>query len=76
MTGRYKVFINRRLGRILVSGKPEDEVLINEGWKVIYEHQDWKNAFAYARDYADKHDYILEWYLEEEKEVLKDALIN
>jgi hypothetical protein len=76
MSPRYKVFVNRRVGRVLVSGKPEDEALIDEGWRVIHENNDWKAAFEFARDYADKHDYILEWYLEEEREVLKDALIN
>ncbi|BDR93350.1 hypothetical protein [Vulcanisaeta souniana] len=76
MTGRYKVFINRKMGRILVSGKSEDLSLIKEGWRIIYEDNDWKNAFEFARDYADKHDYVLEWYLEEESEVLKDAMVN
>ena len=61
----YRVFVNRRMGRVLVSGKPEDEALINEGWRVIHEEDDWESAFEFARDYADRHDYILEWYLEE-----------
>jgi len=61
----YRVYVNRRVGRVLVSGKPEDEALISEGWKVIREEGDWESAFEFARDYADRHDYILEWYLEE-----------
>ena len=76
MTHRYRVYVNRRMGRVLVSGKPEDEALINEGWKVIREEDDWRAAFEFARDYADKHDYILEWYVEEEMEVLKNVLTN
>jgi hypothetical protein len=63
----YRVYVNRRVGRVLVSGKPEDGELINEGWKVIHEEDDWRAAFEFARDYADRHDYILEWYLEESK---------
>ncbi len=76
MTGRYKVFINRKMGRVLVSGRSEDLALIGEGWRVIYEDDDWVSAFNYARDYADRHDYVLEWYLEEEREVLRDVLVN
>jgi hypothetical protein len=53
MSPRYKVFVNRRVGRVLVSGKPEDEALIDEGWRVIHENNDWRAAFEFARDYAD-----------------------
>ena len=61
----YRVYVNRRLGRVLVSGRPGDWGLINEGWEIIREEGDWESAFEFARDYADRHDYILEWYLEE-----------
>jgi len=76
MGPRYRVYVNRRMGRVLVSGKSEDEALINEGWKVIREENDWRAAFEFAREYADRHDYILEWYMEEEMEVLKNVLTN
>ncbi|MFB6470758.1 MAG: hypothetical protein TU36_005955 [Vulcanisaeta sp. AZ3] len=66
MSTRFRVLVNRRMGRVLVSGKPEDLELIREGWRVIHEDSNWRGAFEYARSYADKHDYILEWYLEEE----------
>jgi hypothetical protein len=64
----YRVYVNRRLGRVLVSGRPEDEELIREGWKIIREEGDWEVAFEFAREFADMHDYVLEWYLEEGSE--------
>jgi hypothetical protein len=62
----YRVLMHRRLGRILVSGKDDDS--INEGWELIYTSERWIDAYEYARNLADKYDYVLEWYLEEERQ--------
>lgn len=73
--GVYVVLINEGLGRILVSGRVEDRKLVREGWKIIYSSEKWEDAFRKARSIAEDRDYVLEWYLEEEKEVLK-ATVN
>ncbi|WP_369689096.1 hypothetical protein [Vulcanisaeta thermophila] len=74
----YRVLVNGRLGRVLVSGKPEDLSLVEFGWRVVYQDKDWRKAFEFARDYADERDYVLEWYLEEESEYYRGSqgLIN
>ncbi len=71
MTKTYRVYVNHKEGRVLVSGRDEDLGLIEEGWRVEFESNNWRNAYEYARDIADATDYILEWYLEEEVEFYK-----
>jgi len=70
----YRVIIDKRLGRVLVSGKDEDLKLTEEGWDIVFSAKRWIEAYEYARQIADKHNYILEWYMEEEKQEIK--LIN
>ncbi|OYT27235.1 MAG: hypothetical protein B6V02_00210 [Thermoprotei archaeon ex4572_64] len=62
----YRIMINKRMGRVLVTGKESDLELTNRGWKVVKEFDKWRDAYEYARKVANKFDYILEWYLEEE----------
>ncbi len=68
----YRIMINKRIGRVLVTGKESDLELISKGWKVIKEFEKWRDAYEYARKVADKLDYILEWYLEEEINSLRN----
>ncbi len=65
---RYRIFVNHVKGRVLVSGKDEDLELLKEGWTLQGEYSSWREAYRMGRAIADKYDYILEWYLEEEEQ--------
>lgn len=62
-TDVYRVLINEREGRILVTGRDEDLRLIEEGWDLVFETFDWDEAFELAMEIAD--DKVVEWYYEE-----------
>jgi hypothetical protein len=59
----YRVLVNEKEGRILVTGKEEDLRLLEEGWDLVFESFDWDEAFDFAVDMAD--DEIIEWYYED-----------
>jgi hypothetical protein len=59
----YRVLMNEKEGRILVTGKEEDLRLLEEGWDLVFESFDWDEAFDFAVDMAD--DEIIEWYYED-----------
>jgi hypothetical protein len=59
----YRVLVNEKEGRILVTGKEEDLRLLKEGWDLVFESFDWDEAFDFAVDMAD--DEIIEWYYED-----------
>ncbi|MCI4447063.1 MAG: hypothetical protein JHC20_04025 [Pyrobaculum sp.] len=59
----YRVLVNEKEGRILVTGKEEDLRLLEEGWDLVFESFDWDEAFDFAMDMAD--DEIIEWYYED-----------
>ncbi|MEZ0319438.1 MAG: hypothetical protein ABWK05_05545 [Pyrobaculum sp.] len=60
----YRVLINKREGRILVTGKEKDLALLDEGWDLAYESLDWDEAFEYAMEVAE--DEVVEWYYDEQ----------
>jgi hypothetical protein len=59
----YRVLVNEKEGRILVTGKEEDLRLLEDGWDLVFESFDWDEAFDFAMDMAD--DKIIEWYYED-----------
>jgi hypothetical protein len=59
----YRVLVNEKEGRILVTGKEEDLRLLEDGWDLVFESFDWDEAFDFAMDMAD--DEIIEWYYED-----------
>jgi hypothetical protein len=59
----YRVLVNEKEGRILVTGKEEDLRLLEDGWDLVFESFDWEEAFDFAMDMAD--DEIIEWYYED-----------
>jgi hypothetical protein len=59
----YRVLVNEKEGRILVTRKEEDLRLLEEGWDLVFESFDWDEAFDFAVDMAD--DEIIEWYYED-----------
>jgi len=59
----YRVLVNEKEGRILVTGKEEDLRLLEEGWDLVFESFDWDEAFDFAVNMAD--DEIIEWYYED-----------
>ena len=61
----FRIYVNEFSGRVLVSGKESDLELIEKGWKIVREFNNWKDAFNYALDIADRFDYVLEWYVDE-----------
>jgi hypothetical protein len=59
----YRVLVNEKEGRILVTGKEEDLRLLEDGWDLVFESFDWDEAFDFAMDMAN--DEIIEWYYED-----------
>jgi hypothetical protein len=59
----YRVLVNEREGRILVTGRERDLRLVEEGWDVVFESFDWDEAFDFAMDMAEEE--IVEWYYDE-----------
>lgn len=62
-TSVYRVLVNRKEGRILVTGKEEDLELLAKGWELLLESLDWEEAFEYALEIAG--DDIVEWYYDD-----------
>jgi len=62
-TYMYRVLVNEREGRILVTGRERDLRLVEEGWDVVFESFDWEEAFDFAMDMAEEE--IVEWYYDE-----------
>ncbi|MEL9990000.1 MAG: hypothetical protein QXP98_03440 [Thermoproteus sp.] len=61
----FRIFIDGRTWRVLISGKEEDLDLLDEGWELAGEYKDWASAYRVALRLADAHDMVLEWYVEE-----------
>jgi len=59
----YRVLVNEKEGKILVTGKEEDLRLLEDGWYLVFESFDWDEAFDFAMGIAD--DEIIEWYYED-----------
>jgi hypothetical protein len=59
----YRVLLNRKEGRILVTGREGDLRLLEEGWELVYESSRWSEAFAFAIDVAN--DETIEWYYDD-----------
>ncbi|GEM_PF-571294 len=64
----FRIFVNHDKGRVLVSGKENDLELLNQGWELAGTYSTWRDAYRAGRKLADKLDYVLEWYIEEELE--------
>ncbi|MEM1598438.1 MAG: hypothetical protein QXP31_05080 [Pyrobaculum sp.] len=60
----YRVLVNKKEGRILVTGKDRDLALLDEGWDLVFESLDWEEAFEYAMEVAE--DEVVEWYYDEQ----------
>ncbi len=58
----YKVYLNPAEKRILVTRRTIRE----GGWLILSRHATWEKAYRRAVYIADKLDFILEWFLEEE----------
>ncbi len=61
----YRVLVDRKGGRVLVTGRPSDVEKLKD-WEVVYEAERWDEAYEVALLIADEEDFVLEWYLEEE----------
>ncbi len=61
----FRVLVDERTWRVLVTGKEEDLDLLDEGWELAGEFGDWASAYKVALRLADVHDMVLEWYVEE-----------
>lgn len=59
----YWVLVDRKGGRVLVTGRPSDVEEL--GWEVVYETETWDEAYEAALLIADEEDLVLEWYLED-----------
>ncbi|MFN3803993.1 MAG: hypothetical protein ACK4SY_02955 [Pyrobaculum sp.] len=64
----YRVLINRKLERVLVTGREGDLELLKEGWEIVFQAPLWKTAFNYALEVAE--DEIIEWYYEDQMAAL------
>ncbi len=60
----YWVLVNRKGGRVLVTGRPSDVMELGD-WEVVYKTERWDEAYEVALLIADDDDLILEWYLED-----------
>ncbi|MEM4742735.1 MAG: hypothetical protein QW792_02175 [Pyrobaculum sp.] len=67
----YRVMLNKKNGRILVTGRDSDLALLEEGWELVFESFDWDEAFELAMELAD--DEIVEWYYDE---AVKNKLVE
>ncbi len=61
----YRVLVDEKNWRILISGKEDDLDLLDEGWELAGQFDDWISAYKLALRLADAHDMVLEWYVEE-----------
>ncbi|WP_291767697.1 hypothetical protein [Caldivirga sp. UBA161] len=64
---RYYVLLNPWEARILVTGKLNDLELVQVGWRIVMVSKRWYRAYDVARTLADKFNYVLEWYIEDER---------
>jgi len=66
----YYVLMNPWEARILVTGRLSDLELVHVGWRIIMVSRRWRSAYETARTLADRFNYLLEWYLEDERSAL------
>ncbi|MGC8571098.1 hypothetical protein [Caldivirga sp.] len=67
---RYYVLLNPWEARILVTGKLNDLELVQVGWRIVMVSRRWYKAYDVARTLADRFNYMLEWYIEDERSAL------
>ncbi|MGC9130933.1 MAG: hypothetical protein ACP5H5_05040 [Pyrobaculum sp.] len=60
----YRVYLNPKEERVLVSKIK----VVGEGWVLVAKHTSWEKAYRKAVYIANKLDYILEWFLEDQVE--------
>mgnify|MGYP001770683322 FL=1 len=69
MVKRYYVLVNPWQARVFVTGNRLDLELIHTGgWWLMGFSKSWVRAYEAARAIADRFNYTVEWYLEEERE--------
>ncbi|AEA12359.1 hypothetical protein TUZN_0873 [Thermoproteus uzoniensis 768-20] len=61
----FRVLVDERAWRVLITGREEDLDLLDEGWELAGEFGSWREAYKVAARLADAHDMVLEWYVEE-----------
>lgn len=58
----FRVYINPRAERVLVTSLK----IRDKGWALVSTHSTWDKAYRKAIYLANRLDYILEWFLEEQ----------
>lgn len=61
----FRVLVDWRTWRVLITGREEDLDLLDEGWELAGAYRSWRKAYRVAARIADAHDMVLEWYVEE-----------
>ena len=60
----YRVYLNPKEERVLVTKLK----IVENGWALIGKYASWEKAYKKAVYLANKLDYILEWFLEDQIE--------
>ena len=60
----YRVYINPKEERVLVTRTK----VVGEGWVLVTKHATWDKAYRKALYLANRLDYFLEWFLEDQIE--------
>ncbi|MEM1599087.1 MAG: hypothetical protein QXP31_11810 [Pyrobaculum sp.] len=60
----FRVYLNPKEQRVLISRFR----VVEDDWVLISAHQDWEKAYRKAAYLANKLDYVLEWFLEDQIE--------
>lgn len=58
----FRIYLNPKERRILITR----EKISEKGWALIAVHSTWDKAYKRALYVANKLDYVLEWYLEDQ----------
>lgn len=61
-TYMFRVYINPKAERVLVTSLKIDD----RSWVLISKHPTWERAYRKAVYLANRLDYVLEWFLEEQ----------
>lgn len=60
----YRVYLNPKEERVLVTKFK----IVENGWVLVSKYASWEKAYKKAVYLANKLDYILEWFLEDQIE--------
>ncbi|MEZ0320282.1 MAG: hypothetical protein ABWK05_09890 [Pyrobaculum sp.] len=60
----FRVYLNPKEQRVLISRFR----ILEDDWVLISTYQNWEKAYKKAAYIANKLDYVLEWYLEDQVE--------